>query len=394
MQTSIGELESLLGPAEYKPSPFYAIAHNTNSIEDVRTALDAGYANAIEVDVTAYEGRLNELCIGHEGPVGDGTGDFDDPRLSDFLTDLADLAKLRNELALVVFDCKPPAATRENGLTLRDTIRTHLTAVVPVNVIISVGNITDVTPYRLKGTTMFDEITSNLGPREGLMIDAQDQPIEVSSFFALRGVDRRCYGYGTSFGEEGTADYRTPLQAACWMRAARGEFRFIYAWTVNDVEDQKEYMRIGVDGIISDQNYLTQLYLETGSAGLARRTDNPFMPAMASYGLMVHTGNVHNGGTDANITFTLHGRDGNASMTVDTSLSGRMERDGINLLVLNSRDLGELHAMSVQRDDSGNAPDWYLDTVTIESFRYQVKKHVVFNCWIDSTAVFTGQVSA
>ena len=51
-----------------------------------------------------------------------------------------------------------------------------------VNVIISVGDVTSSNPYRLDGTSVFDAIAADIGPREGFMIDAQDDPLAVASF--------------------------------------------------------------------------------------------------------------------------------------------------------------------------------------------------------------------
>ena len=59
---SVRELITLLGERQFGPMPLYIIGHNTNSIAEVNDALDAG-ANAVEVDVTAYESDLSQLCI-------------------------------------------------------------------------------------------------------------------------------------------------------------------------------------------------------------------------------------------------------------------------------------------------------------------------------------------
>jgi hypothetical protein len=66
-----------------------------------------------------------------------------------------------------------------------------------------------------------------------------------------------------------------------------------------------------------------------------------------------------------------------------------MERGQTNFVTLQSADLGNLQSITVQRDNSGNAPDWYLDTVVVESARYRTKKQATFNRWIDSTSPFT-----
>jgi hypothetical protein len=172
------------------------LGHNTNSIGDVIAALDHG-ANAIEVDVTAYDFDLNQLCVDHAGLTGDSPGRAGAPGFDDFLKDLRAVASERGELALVVFDCKPPAATPVHGRKILDSIRRILSNDTGVNIIISVGDVTSSNPYRLKGTSVFDDIALDIKAREGCMIDAEDSPDNVAAFFGALGITRWCYGNGT-----------------------------------------------------------------------------------------------------------------------------------------------------------------------------------------------------
>jgi hypothetical protein len=87
-------------------------------------------------------------------------------------------------------------------------------------------------------------------------------------------------------------------------------------------------------------------------------------------------------GTDAHLTFILQGKLGSARVTVDASLNFRMERGGWDYILMPSADLGELQSITVQRDNQGNAPDWYLDRIVVESHRYGVAKSAVFKRWI------------
>ena len=54
---SLRDLMALLGDATFGPRPVYILGHNTNTLPEVHAALDAG-ANALEIDVTAYEADL------------------------------------------------------------------------------------------------------------------------------------------------------------------------------------------------------------------------------------------------------------------------------------------------------------------------------------------------
>ena len=240
----------------------------------------------------------------------------------------------------------------------------------------------------------FDRIFDILGPREGLMVDAEDDPGAVTNYFTGRGVDHQGYGNGISFVNFILGPYyRYTLDAACGIRAQAGRPRFIYVWTVNSHADLREYIRIGVNGVITDDvGDLVVIAAEDAFAPLIRlatRADNPFHPANFGYGLNIHTSDKWMAGTDANVTFTLHGSAGSVSKTVDTDLVKRMESDDWNWVTIPSDDLGVLQSISVQRDDSGNAPDWHLDRIEVHSARFGTDSTAVFDRWIDTTSPFT-----
>jgi glycerophosphoryl diester phosphodiesterase len=358
--------------------PFYKLAHNPNTLEAVRAALDAG-ANAIEPDVNVFAARPDDLCIGEPGLLGGGNGPSA-PSLTEYLTGLHQIALERPELALVVFDCKPKAATLELGATLLQTIRSLLTFDTDLNVIISVAS--------LSHAAIFEQIRHELRPREALMIDQENDPVRVATFFTNAGVERQCYGNGISFLNSLLGpNVRPSLERACDLRASTGAPRFTYAWTVDDARLMREYIRIGVDGIIT--NNVARLRAVSAepefqsTIRLATRADDPFAGPHAAYGLIVHTGDKSMAGTDARVTFTLTGVSGSASVTVDTRWRARMERNAWNYVTFESPDLGPLHTITVQRDDQGNAPGWFLDRIVVESACYGVSLDADFRCWID-----------
>ena len=158
-----------LVPRNIAPRPFYVIGHNTNTAEEVRVALSLG-ANALEIDVTAYESRPTELCVAHRGLTGDSTGNDDDPPLVEFLQFLRKQADaLPDQFALLLFDTKSPAAKPGLGKVLLEAIRKHLIDQAnPLNIIISVAWLSN------KG--LFDEIAPMLRPREGLMMRRGGRP--------------------------------------------------------------------------------------------------------------------------------------------------------------------------------------------------------------------------
>jgi glycerophosphoryl diester phosphodiesterase len=376
------------------PRPFYVVGHNPNTIADVHTALDSG-ANAIEPDVNVYDDHEDQLCISHE------EGDADAPSLSQFLMDLHDVAVNRPELALVVFDCKPKVATAEHGASLLQAIRTLLTFDIGLNIIVSIAHVSE--------GGIFDSIKRILEPREGLMVDEDDDPDAVSAFFAA--IDHQCYGNGVAnvFQSPSLSPHLRPsIERACVLRAKRGKVKFVYTWSVGDPDRMREDIRIGVNGIIAgdhpsafDSASVATLsgIIDEGEfqtkVRLAGRSENPFRRPDTAYGLEIHTGGELNAGTDANVTFTLTGTLGSSSKTIDASLlgsvlgktPGRMERNAWDFVTLQSLNLGDLESITVQRDDQGNAPDWFLDRILVNSFRYGASKQANFQRWIGTSPV-------
>jgi len=391
------QLRLLPGPHHFGPSPFYVLGHNTNSIDQVNQALDQG-ANALEIDVTAFAHNLDAFCVDHAGPMGNAPGGASAPPLENFLRDLRKVADRRSELALVMFDLKPPASRPDLGPALIQTIRDILTKDSFLPVILSVSNITDEHTDRLIGSTVFDNIHGDYGQREGYMIDEEDDMRSVETFFLTKlKVDHYGYGNGTSFGptDEGASGFRTPIELACWKRAAHGQPAFVDAWTVNNPANQALYLRIGVCGMISDPSGIANVraLLQRPEFAekyrLARRTDNPMSPDRFEYGITALTSDIDHAGTDATITFTVTGERGSASAKWDTNLNARMERGQTSVVVMHAPDLGALKSVTVQSDVTGNAPNWHVHQIAVQSFRYGVNKTATFDTWINTTAPVT-----
>lgn len=386
------------------PRPFYIVGHNTNSIADVKTALANG-ANTIEVDVNVYEDQQDKLCISEVGILDtDKGGNSSAPSLEQFLTELHQAAIDNPEnFALVIFDCKPKAATAQHGSTLLAAIRNLLTLNNSLNTIISVAQLSE--------GAIFTNIGSILNAREGLMIDEENDPDAVSAFFS--NIDHQCYGNGIAnvFQSPTLSPHLRPsIEKACVLRAGAGKIKFVYVWSVGDPDFMREDIRIGVNGVIPGKSPSA---FDPGSVAilraiideqefrpkvrLARRSDNPFTRLDTAYALQVHTGDKLMAGTDANVTFTLTGTLGSSSKTVNTSLigsilgktSGRMEQNAWDFVTIQSLNLGSLQSITVQRDNQGNAPDWFLDRILVNSFRYGVSKQANFGRWIDTTSPFT-----
>jgi len=59
-----------------------------------------------------------------------------------------------------------------------------------------------------------------------------------------------------------------------------------------------------------------------------------------------------------------------------------------NYVTLPSADLGALQSIAVQHDSQGDGSDWFLDKITVETFR-GIMVQAVFNCWIGSNQPVT-----
>jgi hypothetical protein len=271
------------------PRPFYIIGHGSNSIPLARKYLASG-ANALEADVNVYRSRPNQLCVDHGPKLTAGPGRDSAPSLVEYLTELHSLARENPDFALVDFDCKPPAATAELGVALIEAIRTSLIGEgqdrIKLDVIISVAS--------FREAPIFSRIVSNLRSGEAVMIDQEDDPSKVSQFFTSIGARSQCYCNGTSVANAESWLFaprvRSSIEEACLLRTKDKKLKFVGVWTVNDHDLMREYITMGVDGIMSDVAppvynsgqglaALTQL-VDSEGYGLgirkASRTDQPF----------------------------------------------------------------------------------------------------------------------
>ena len=86
------------------------------------------------------------------------------------------------------------------------------------------------------------------------MVDAEDDPGAVTNYFTSRGLTHQGYGNGISFRQLRTRPL-LPVHARGGLRnpsPGGPAVEFIYVWTVNAHDELREYIRIGVDGIITD----------------------------------------------------------------------------------------------------------------------------------------------
>jgi len=398
------------------PRPFYVVAHNTNTLEEAEMALKHG-ANALEPDLIAMPSgphlaqapfTMNPTGIAVCHDIQRATSHVP-LTLDQYLDGIHKLAIAHPNLALIVFDIKSSAALAENGPKILDSIHNHLNFDgVNVNVILSVAARSD--------GALFDNIFDQLTAREGVMIDEEDDVNVTNQFFFDHGYFGNI-GYGDGSVGPGFHLPRA-IDLAVFNRASKGFPKSVtYVYVLNSAKSEHSFINRGVDGIIPDSffdlmvqdfdpSYIDDLLVvvrQHPEIRLATRDDNPFQPANEAYGLEIVTSDVYTAGTDSDLTFTLNGSRGQATITVNTGeihlgyYSGRMEQGNTDYVTIPSADLGLLSSITIH-NEGGLGDGWHLASIRVSSARYfgantnhNAEYIATFNDWIkaEETRVLT-----
>lgn len=352
--TSVRDLLAFTRENAAGTRPFWVIAHRCNSADAVREQVGRG-ANAIECDVRPT-GHAAEFVVNHDwdrNPERDA--------LVPYLRRVAAIAQEHPRLALVIFDCKDAASI--DSVRLRTLVRRHLTDVVPVHVLFSVAEFAH--------RSFFVPLAADVRPGEGCAIDEHDDPVAVESFFTGLGIARQGYGFGHfAYGIKPVV--HDTVMFATARRWSRRRLRMSYVWTLEAKSSMRDYLHMGVDGIfVNDAAELRAVLREEpfdDRVRLARRADDPFAPPhRRAYVLRVVTGDRDSAGTDAHVTFALHGTRGVAQTTIDAQPAGLFERGQVNHLAIVGRHVGRLERVVVRIDDAGNAPGWFLQSLRVRA---------------------------
>lgn len=367
----------------------YLIGHNTNSLEDIERGLASGL-NAFEIDLNLDPNR--EIFVSHDSVDPTFLGFEAPPRLVPFLQGVRQIADRDQRVSLVVFDIKFSAA--DLGARVLRAVREHLTSGNGLRVIYSIATIEE-------ARTLFEPFFEDLAPNEGLMIDEEADPRQVSEFFEHHNVAHACYGDGvTTLAGVGlpTPDLIAEMDLAVALRSI-GQLRFVYPWVLVEADTIREFLRVGVSGIMVDTDNagtLASVVAEPEFAARlhpARRDDDPFA-LHHSLILEVRTADVSFGGTDARVTFTLTSKHGSSVVhSVDARSNGRFERGSITFVSCWAVDLApdDISGISVVHDGAGQGPDWHLDSITLRRSGF-ADKTVVFDCEINHQAAVTRAV--
>lgn len=369
------KLNFIQNMCEPDPRPFYIIAHRINKVDEITPAIDQG-ANAIECDIVAVG---NQLIVYHIPDL--------DPlhwvNLVDYLQELADIARHRTELALVIFDCKP-SVTPQHGPRLLRAIRTHLTRrVAGLSILISVAS------YDQRDVLASLTERGPLRAHEGVAIDEHNSPTDVANYFDDIGISRCGYGNGTIALLTPLPGSSVPpsIMKAIARKALHQDIKLVYVWTLSSGRSIRNYLRTGVDGIfVNDVPKLAEIFSALESqlnVSLASRGHDPFVASyIPNYVLEVRTGDRANAGTDANLQFRLMGSSGEISTTISASPSGLFEHDDTTYVTMHGQYIGELRGLLVSRDNAGIAPGWFLQSVSVHSLLLSQSVDFRFDEWV------------
>ncbi|MFH0782273.1 MAG: PLAT/LH2 domain-containing protein [Pseudomonadota bacterium] len=369
--------------------PFYVVAHGTNTLETAELALKHG-ANALEMDLIVlpsgshlarapYTPSPTDIVVYHDNLFATP---YVPLTLTQHLDGIHKLAIAYPVLALIVFDIKSSAALAVNGPKILDAVHRHLNFDgVNVNVIFSVADRSD--------GAVFDNILDKLGEREGVMIDEEDDANETNQFFFDRGFFGNI-GYGDGSLWPGF-DLPRAIDLAAFNRTSTGFPKAVtYVYVLNSSQSEDSYINRGVDGIIpdaffSDPGYnsfdpsfiddLLVVVRQHPEIRLATRDDNPFQPANEAYGLEIVTSDLYAAGSDGDLTFTLNGSRGQATITVNTGEKNliyenkRMESGNTDHVTIPSADLGRISSITIH-NDGGLGDGWHLASIKVSSARY------------------------
>jgi hypothetical protein len=156
---------------------------------------------------------------------------------------VADAVKER--FALIIFDLKE-TINKPRLKQVHELVRSLLPNGTGIKVIYSVSS--------LRRGSIFKGILEELDPQEGLSIDENDNPLKVQAFFEGLKIGRCCYGNGitAALPEEFGGPIRESLRKAVLLKMRRQVLKFVYIWTIDLQASMRDYLDLGVDGIMTN----------------------------------------------------------------------------------------------------------------------------------------------
>ncbi|XP_036382736.1 lipoxygenase homology domain-containing protein 1-like [Megalops cyprinoides] len=103
------------------------------------------------------------------------------------------------------------------------------------------------------------------------------------------------------------------------------------------------------------------------------------------YEIIVITGDVKGAGTDANVSITIYGSNGDSGKrALRKKYRNLFERGRTDRFLLEMLDLGELLRVRVEHDNSSSVPGWFLDRVEVTNTANGVTTIFLCGKWLDT----------
>lgn len=213
--------------------PLWIISHRANDERDVAAAV-AGGANGIEFDVVS-EGD-GSFRVRHPGSI-----DFHIPTLPTYLSTVF---REREALAIAYVDYKGPDFSHAARTRLIDTLHTAGIANSGIHVLISTA--------RLENRVLFEDFHGD--EWIAAQFDESNAPEDVAATFDSVGIKRGWYGDGITNLLPEPPRVRSNIQRAIRLRdSGSSPLRGVVVWTLDAKESMRDYLRLGVDAILTNR---------------------------------------------------------------------------------------------------------------------------------------------
>lgn len=108
---------------------------------------------------------------------------------------------------------------------------------------------------------------------------------------------------------------------------------------------------------------------------------------VTSYRVVVHTGDIKDGDTRANVSFVVYGDKGRSSPEIKLDKSETyvtpFRRDQLDIFnTIDVRNLGELTKIKIWHDNSGPKPAWFVKSIYVQDRKTGKVYHFDCNTWI------------
>lgn len=251
---------------------FYIIGHNPNSVAAAMHCLRVG-ANAIEPDIRylpVYDEKFFVYDLATENPKHH--------TLKDYLIGLsATLNHEKHNLALIAFDLKPiySKEMESDSLVYMKEFFEQLNEYFfktysKVPVLLTVGD--------PSGKPLLATAKPYLAFNQAVGVDEGDTSSCMLDYFNALRIPC-AYANGTSSPFASPEKFKRYISDALDLKKQSNQLKLVYTWTANSVTTMRDFINLGVDGMITDRVSRLKSLLDNefkDTLELATAEDNPF----------------------------------------------------------------------------------------------------------------------